>query len=137
MNNKSISLDKWDCKVISLFKNWDVSPENPLTINRLKEIWAERNGLDVEDVEILYITEHFLCLAWDLNLFDNDYKFREFIFDLDPKNNYKYVCSVNGYLTEETTDFQLILLSRLDSLFSLALADDLPGYREWLDKEKK
>jgi hypothetical protein len=132
---ENITLDEWDCRVIHLFKNWDVSPENPLTLVRLKEIWAERNGLEIEDVPIDYITEHFLGLARNLDLFNNDYRFNQFILDLDKKNNYKFLCSSNGYLTKDTDDFQLILLSRLDSLFSLTEVSNLPGYKEFSNKD--
>lgn len=133
---ENITLDQWDYKVIRLFKNWGVSAENPLTLVRLKEIWAERNGLETEDVPTSYITEHFLGLARGLDLFGNDYRFNRFILDLDKQNNYKFTCSSNGYLTKDTDDFQLILLSRLDSLFSLTEVSELPGHTEFFNKKE-
>ena len=132
-----MKLNEWDCAIIQVFKS--CNGQNPATIKRFTEIWVERNDLPddyIGSMEVIgYINEHFLFLARDLGLFENDYKFREFILSLDPKQNWKYLCTANGYLEKETTDFNLILLSRLDSLFSLTHVDDyLPGYRDWVVK---
>jgi len=127
MKNKI--LDEWDCRIIRHFKRSTV--KNPIDIDTLKGIYSDRCGMDMDYVRLQDITEHLLDLAFELNLLDNSYRFGEFIASLDPKHNWKYVCDVNQYKKDET-DFQMILLSRLDSLFSLTNVDKLPGYREYL-----
>lgn len=123
------TLDEWDCRLISDFK-WSTSA-NPTTLESLKAIWAERCDLDIEYVHITDITEHLLDIIFQLNLLDNGYLFREFITSLHPTHNWKFVCRSNHYSKDET-DYNLILLSRIDSLLSLTEVDKLNGYKEYL-----
>ena len=128
--NKPYQLDKWECAVIRAFKHG--TSDNPLTINQLLEIWSERCGMDVEYVHLEYITEHMFEVARKLNLFDEyDGKLLNFIQSLNPKENWKYVCRANPHKKDEN-DFDMILLSRLDSLFSLTEVSKLNGYVNYL-----
>ena len=127
--NTTYKLDEWDCRLISDFKRSTLA--NPTTVNSLKAIWAERCDLDIEYVHITDITEHLLDIIFQLNLLDNSYRFREFIHSLHPKDNWKFTCKSNHYSNDET-DYDLILLSRIDSLLSLTEVVKLNGYKEWL-----
>lgn len=127
-----IILDKWDCEMIHYWKH--ASETEPVTLDGMRKIWGERCGIDAENWPIIYIVEHFLKLAYKLDLFDGYFLFTEFILDLEQSKNWKFTCLSNLYLTKETADYQLIVLSRLQSLFSLANVNDLPGYRDFLEK---
>jgi hypothetical protein len=123
-------LDKWDCEVIRLFKSC-----KSLSTVDFKVIWAERCNVEFDYVKLSDIVEHMLKLAVSLNLLtvDNGHKF---ILSLDSAHNSNYTAGENGYLSHDTKDFNLILLSRLEALFSFTEADKLPGYAEWL-REKR
>jgi len=129
MNNEIKKLDEWDCKLIKLFKN-----QNDITEESIKELWAEACEFEIKYVSISEIASHLLDLAREIGLFNNSYRFKSFIFDLNKENNWKYVCLGRPYIQRETEDFNLILLSRLDSLFRNTNVDDLPGYREFIGK---
>lgn len=133
LTQKQVKLDEWDYKLIKACKS-HVSSSNPLTENTFKEIWAERCDLDIKHVDIKIVCEHLLELAQNLGLFDNNYTFNNFIFDLNKDNNWKFICSGRDYIKNDTKDFNLILLSRLDSLFSLTKVVMLPGYKEFVNK---
>lgn len=135
MNDKPFQLDKWDYKFIKIFK-WAI-PEDPTTPEKLKEIWAKRCNLAPQDTYLTNINNHLLELAHKLNLFANPYIFKEFIFHLDPLENRRFMCTSSPYLKRETNDYNLILLSRLGSLFALTEVKDLPGYRELWEKEDR
>jgi len=135
LNNARPKLDEWDCKMIHLFKS--TNSENHITIEKVKQIWADRCGMGIEFMDLALINAHFLELANDLGIFaKSSYKFVEFIYSLRPEENWKYTCIANRFLKKETTDFNLILLSRLDSLFSHTLVVDLPGYAEYIRGQK-
>ena len=125
--NQPYKLDKWECAIIRAFKRG--TPENPLTINMLLEIWGERCCMDVKYIDLNYITEHMFEVARKLGLLDDI--LYSFVNSLNPKENWKYVCRANPYKKDEN-DFDMILLSRLDSLFSLATIKELNGYEEYL-----
>jgi hypothetical protein len=132
------TLDKWDCAFIKLFKGCNSA--NHVTVDKVKRIWADRCELDLEYCHIEDINQHFLDLANELGLFNKDKypnRLKNFVFSLKQSENWKYTCVPLEYLNRDTTDFDLILLSRLDSLFSHTLVDDLPGYREYVDNLKK
>lgn len=102
-------------------------------IKRFKEILAEMFALVVEDISVHDINNYLLELAKKLNLLGSEYHFKRFIFDLSPKRNFYYTCNRRPELGAETVDFDIILLSRLDSLFALTKAEDIPGYKEYMD----
>jgi len=114
---KTKPLDRWDCRMIALFKsNKDVKDE-------LLKIWGDRCALDPQYCHLKDINNHLFDLALELGLIRAG-----FVLSLDSEENFRYVCGRRSYLSLETKDFQLILLSRLNSLFSLTLVKDLPGY---------
>ena len=127
--NTNYKLDEWDFRLIRAFKR--ATSANPTTLYTLKSIWAARCELDISDVHITDLTEHLLDIIFQLNLLDNSYRFREFIHSLHPKDNWKYVCKSNHYSNDEK-DYNLILLSRLDSLLTNTDVVKLNGYKEWL-----
>ena len=132
--NKPYTLDKWDCMLIQDFKR--STHEHPTTIESLKAIWSERCMLSLDDVHVTDLNEHLLDMIFQLNLLDNSYKFREFIYSLHPKDNWKFVCKSNHYSNDEK-DYNLILLSRIDSLLTNTEVVKLNGYREWLTSTGK
>jgi len=129
MNENTPILNEWDFKIIKLFKSCNYT--NPLTTDKIIFVWGERCWMDTVDVNIEHVCNHFLLLAQKLGLFNVEYNLSQFIFDLRKTSNWKYVSLSNHYLDIETDDFNLILLSRLDSLFSLTDVVKLPGYAEW------
>ena len=122
---RNIQLDIWDYKVIRVFKR------NKNILNEAKKVWAERCAIEEKDVNLLYINYRLLDVAVSLNLVDAD-----FIFNLKPDSNWKFI-SGDYFLSEKESDFNLVLFSRLDSLFSLTEVDKIPGYREFREKESK
>lgn len=125
--NEPIKLDKWDIELIKVFKN---SHSVPVTVESLVEIWENRCALphNLGYGHISHVNKHLLSLAKNINLFDSDYIFTKFIYDLRPECNGIFLFNGRPYLTAETNDFNLILLSRLDSLFADTLISRLPGY---------
>ncbi len=120
-----IVLDKYDCKVITAFKR-----DENLTVEKISKIWTDRCGLPENYHNVIhFVNEHFLELARSLELFDNCYRFKEFVYDLQPQFNWKFICGARSYLKKDTTDFELILLSRLDSLFRNTEVIRLPGFK--------
>lgn len=118
-------LDQYDYRLIQLFKSC-----KPYTENDVKQIWAERCGTGVEFAQLEFINHHLTLLAYNLNLFSNEDIFTDFIYSLSPKQNWCYVTE-KSLLRIHTQDFNIILLSRLASLFSLTKVKDLPGYYEY------
>lgn len=118
-------LDKWDCQIISIWKRSKTD-----ILGKCLKVWGDRVGMDEDYPDALeYINEHFLLLAQKLGLFNNEYRFNQFIQDLNSEHNWKYICSkYNKTLDKNTKDFQIILFSRLDSLFSHTEVKDLPGF---------
>ena len=127
--NTNFKLDKWDCQLIRAFKR--ATSANPTTLDTLKAIWGNRCMLSMDDVHITDLTKHLLDMVFQLNLLDNSYLFREFIHSLHPKQNWKFVCQSNHY-TKDESDYNMILLSRIDSLLTHTEVIKLNGYKEWL-----
>lgn len=125
-------LDEWDYKIIKAFKSMKSGVRDVI------RIWAERCGMDVEYAHVSDINIYLLELAQELGLFDEGRRtLTTFVYELQPSDNWKFVCTRRDYLDKSTTNFDLILLSRLDSLFSLTEVVRLPGYKEWIDKNGK
>ena len=121
--NTTVTIDEWDNQLIAFFKS-----NNVITLDKIKKIWGKRCGLDLDYVQTKDINEHLLLLAKNLGLFENDYVFKEFIFNLNITENWRFMYNNLKYLNKNTSEFDLILLSRLSSLFALTKVIDLPGY---------
>lgn len=122
-------LDEWDCRLIRLFKRAEST--NP---DEVLKVWRERCNLPEGCGHLNDVNRHLIVLAHKLNLFQERFRFEQFIFSLQPEENWKYVTNVSA-LKKDTTDFNLILLSRLESLFAFAESNRLPGYRIWIDTQ--
>lgn len=127
--NNTFTLDMHDCQLIRHFKH--STPEHPVNIDTLKAIWGNRCGMSMDYVNLYDITDHLLDIVWKLNLLNTEVRFGDFIRSLDPINNWKFTAKSNPYKADEN-EFQMILLMRLDSLLSLTVVDELPGYRDYL-----
>ena len=129
-----MKLDLFDYRLIQLFKSG-----LPYNEGDLIKIWAKRCDLRTDSyskqVFIHIINEHLLNLAHKLNFFQSNYRFINFICSLAPNQNMNY-SFVSSNVWSKITDFDLILLSRLDSLFGNALPSELPGYKEFIDAKK-
>ncbi len=117
-------LDKWDFRLIKYFKS-----RPPITVDGIKEIWAERCGIEVEYIKAEYIVDHLLSLTWDLELV-NKQKMRQLIIDAHPVNGWKFG------LVRNQDDYWENWLAVLDSFLSLTEVKFLPGYQEFLKNEK-
>ena len=122
-------LDKYECALIEIFKSHF---NTPITVRRLKEWIAWRCALPIEYAVLKDVADLALDLANRLNLITPN-----FILSLDPSENYVYTCTNRKYFKKGTKDFYRILISRLDSLFSLTNVDKLPGYREYYYQRNK
>lgn len=119
----NIKLDIWDYKLIRALK-W-----NKNVLGETKKVWAERCWIEDEEVDLLYVNNRLLEIAFSLDLVGVD-----FIFNLKPDSNWQFI-SKDYFLSKEELDFDLILFSRLDSLFSLTEIDKIPGYEDFVKKQ--
>jgi hypothetical protein len=116
------NLSDFECRLIQALKLSD----SDKVIDNLKDIWAVHYSIEKEYIALKTINSYLLEIAFQLNLIDNT-----FIFELEMGNNWKF--TKFGYpLQTKTSDFQLILFSRLDSVLSLTEIKKLPGYEKWL-----
>jgi len=119
-------------KIIRIFKGWD---KNKFASNELavRQLWAEYSEVELEYSHVEYVNMHMLALAQELELFsipDNG-KLYNFINELSPTQNWKYICDGYPELIDTFTYGPTILLSRLDSLFSNTEVKRLPGYSKF------
>lgn len=119
-------LDKYDCALIGLFKSC-----KPYLQDNVMGIWADRCSIQMEYVKLSDVNRHLLMLAHKLGLFETEYAFETFVFSLQPEGNWRYTSSQTPFLQTDTQDFNLIMLTRLDSLFTHTESSKLPGYSAW------
>lgn len=108
---------KWQLEMIRAVKRVDDEK------TECRKIWAERCGIEFQEVELYYINRNLCDLALDMGLID-----AKFIFDLNPELNWKF--------DNKNQNFQEILFSRLASLFRLLDIKDIPGYVEYFNLTK-
>lgn len=121
-------------EIIRQFK--EASAENPFTLDKLRQWWAEYTGLNIEGVGptgLQYTIQHLLRMA--LSVMDHK-EIEVFILILRKDLNYRYMWTGAPFLERETDDFHLILLSRIMSAFILTEVNKLPGYSEFLKKKE-
>ena len=123
------NLDEWDFLLIQSFKN------STATLEQLRRIWARRCALPFNYCHIRDVNNHLMDLAQDIGLFTRC-NLGEFVNELDHTHNWKFLCAGRDYLKKDTVDFDLILLSRLDSLFRLTEVKYLSGYTTFLNPDR-
>lgn len=120
---ENIKLDIWDYKLIRALKH------NKNVYNEAKRIWAERCSIKLGEVDLAYINNRLLEIAFCLGLVKSD-----FVLTLSSSRNWYYLNN-DYFLSEKELDFNLILFSRLDSLFSLTEINKIPGYEDFIKKQ--
>ena len=129
--NKNFKIDEWDFKIINIFKSH--IGETALIIDKIKKIWGERCALDPDYVRVSDINDRLIKIVYYSDVLNDERKFIDFINNFSEKNNWKFRHAYN----KDNPDFDLMLLSRLDSLLSLARIDEIPGYEDFLRNELK
>ena len=111
-------------EVIKIFKSC-----RPYTVNCIKTIWAKHNACNPEDILLRNINAVLLNLIFRLGLISHPVIFSDFILDLNRDSNWKFSTN-QGFLRHYETDFQTILLSRIDYFFTNVGVSKLPGYED-------
>lgn len=109
-------LDEWDIKLIRYSKSGETDVEG------YKNIWAERCAMDTDFCRPQSIASHLLSLAFELELIDGEYQLNKLIDDICPKNDWKFG------MKRDKSNYWENVLAVVDSLFSLAEVQSLPGY---------
>ena len=111
-----MKLDKWDCLMIQAAKQG-----SDVSVNEIKKIWSARCNMEVGHARAYYIVQHFLKIAFQINLFCNEYRFTAFITDL---------------LKNTVRDDWDNCLYNIMIKFACASVEDLPGYAEFLASQQ-
>ncbi len=126
----TIKLDEWDFKFIQYFKR-----STPHKLTDLLLLWGERCGISPDYPGMVgAMVEHFLPIIAGLEL----EKFSEMVIMSNPAKRWRYSINDSYPLVGATDEekYWIDWLATIGTVFMLAYAKDLPGYIEWLDKEK-
>lgn len=133
MNNLP-KLDKWDNAVIFYVKQ-----DQNSTIEGVRKIWAERCGLDLEDVTSECLVDHFSPIVIQLLIARGTYDFHvaEFIRDCAPNNAWKYGMNKRDlYESDESVKYFNRVLAVICSRLRLTETKYLIGFREYFEQRK-
>lgn len=115
------TLDKWDIALIRLLKG-----ERFPTFLDLRQLWAERNLIEIEFVSIAHVTEHMAVLVEQFN----PRSITSLIYNTQPSRMWQYG-------SEGMTDHWEIWATVLGHHLRMTEVVKLPGYREAVEAEKQ
>ena len=119
------TLSESDYKLIKICKSNDI-----VKYDSVKEYWCERCAIEKKYFYIQYVVQTMVeildfCKRWDANTLI------DFLYDNQP-----YKDDWFGEKPIEGNEYWTRLFSRLCSMIRLTLADDIPGYRDWIESIK-
>lgn len=124
------TLDDWDYKLI------DISKSSNLPLDKIqlcKELWAERNGVDVNHMHLQYIIEQLCDIVYDLPVHNSGNPIRDLYVHLNPSKDWMFGTLVPPESINES-EYDIRWFSRLLSFVCGRLVSDVEGYREYIDK---
>ena len=132
--NTELKLDKWDFAVI-----YYVKQEPNQTFANIKQIWASRCGLDIYDVNIEALVDHFLPIILELGKINGDLSYSApwIINDAAPRNKWKF--REMGALNEEndpTIEYYNNIFRVICSRLRLSSVRYLVGFDEYYQQRK-
>lgn len=117
-------LDKWDYQLIGGCKAL------VFTMDSARKIWGERNAIEPKYVDVDWMLRRMMDIVLLTNPKEDVF---QMVLDAAPENQWKFVCGGQKLDDYNYTDAWFHVLS---SRIAMTMVKDIPGYREWIDKQK-